>query len=648
MRILACLALSTLMALPMAGQAPERAVRRTIPLGRSIERAFAGGTRDSTGRPGARYWQLKTDYRIDASLDPATGVLSGRETVTITNPSDSTLRSITLHLYQNRFAPNVGRSSPVAEITGGFTMAKVVANGQAVDLTRRAAQWNTSTVVEVPFGTPIGPRSSGTLEVEWSFKVPTIPENRRGDRMGSWGTRLYQLAQWYPQVAKYDDLRGWDREPHLGPSEFYNNFGSFDVSLSVPAGWLVGATGVLKNPETVLMPPVRARLARVTASDSQIVIVGPDERGPGKATPAGDRLTWRFLADSVADFAWATSNEFVWDATRATIRGAGAIPVHILYLPEHAQYKQVGDWARHALEYYSSLWMPYAFPQFTQVDGPEGGMEYPMLTMSGPGFGVTDHEIGHQWWPMMVGVNETQYGWMDEGFNQYMNILSDATYQKKAPTLDSVALAWGKVAGVEAIPPMMWDANFGGPAYGLVTYGKAPMMLASLGGVVGDSAVIHAMSEYAKAWRFKHPSPWDFMFFMNKALNRDLGWFWYYWLFTTESVDARIAGVETRDGRTMVTVRQEGEMPAPIVLRVEFDSAGPAIRRMSNAVIEGTVATLTWPVDVWFKGSRSFVASLDLGSRKIRTIILDPRGRFPDRNPADNIWSPPSTTAQRR
>ena len=315
--------------------------------------------------------------------------------------------------------------------------------------------------------------------------------------MGSWGTRLYQLAQWYPQVAKYDDLRGWDREPHLGPSEFYNNFGTFDVSLNLPSGWLVGATGVLQNPETVLTEPVRARLSRVTASDSQIVIVGPDERGAGSATPAGDRLTWRFRADSVADFAWATSNEFVWDATRATIPGTGPIPVHILYLPEHSHYKQVGDWARHALEYYSTLWMPYAFPPVTQVDGPEGGMEYPMLTMSGPGYGVTDHEIGHQWWPMMVGVNETQYGWMDEGFNQYMNILSEAADPKKTPMLDSVAIAWGKGAGVETFPPGMGAAIYGGPASGFVTSGTAPMMLASLGGVVGDSAVILAMSDYA-------------------------------------------------------------------------------------------------------------------------------------------------------
>jgi hypothetical protein len=262
--------------------------------------------------------------------------------------------------------------------------------------------------------------------------------------------------------------------------------------------------------------------------------------------------------------------------------------------------------------------------------------------------GAADHEAGHQWWPMMVGVNETQYGWMDEGFNQYMNIISEAAYQRKSPVLDSIAVGWGRVAGVEAIPPMMWDANYDGPAYGFVTYGKAPMMLASLGGVVGDSAVVQAMRAYATAWRFRHPSPWDFMFFMNRALGRDLGWFWYYWLFTTESVDARIAGVVTRGGHTLVTVRQEGEMPAPVVLRVEFESAGPAIKRMPNAVIDGSVVTVTWPVDVWFSGARNFVADLDLGARRIQSITLDPGGRFPDRNSADNIWHASVTAAQRR
>jgi hypothetical protein len=294
--------------------------------------------------------------------------------------------------------------------------------------------------------------------------------------------------------------------------------------------------------------------------------------------------------------------------------------------------------ARHALEFYSALWMPYHFPQFTQVDGPEGGMEYPMLTFSGPGFGVTDHEIGHQWWPMMVGTNETWYGWMDEGFNQYMNILSEAAFNDTIPVLDSVGQSFGRYSGIEAQAPMMWNNNYGGPFTSFVTYDKAPMMLSMLGGIVGDSAVQRAMSVYARDWRLRHPSPWDFMFAMNRELKRDLGWFWYYWLFTTESVDGSIVGVETRGSHTRVTVRQEGEMPSPVVLRVEFAADGPPLKPMENAVIAGNTATITWPVEVWFGGSRSFVADLAFGKRRIERITLDPAARFPDRNPADNRW----------
>ncbi|MEO8295270.1 MAG: M1 family metallopeptidase [Gemmatimonadota bacterium] len=641
--------LGVLSAVPAAAQSPapatlpERAVRRTIPISRAMERAYANGTRDSSGAPGAKYWQLRTDYRIEARLDPATSQLTGHEIVTISNPSDSSLRQIGLRLYQNRFAPNVSRDGPVTEITSGITITKLVANGQSVDIASRAAQWNTSTVIPLPLTDPVPAKGSATLEIEWSFTVPLVPDNQRGDRMGRWGTRLYQIAQWYPQIAMYDDVRGWDREPHLGSAEFYNNFGSFDVRLDVPAGWLIGATGQLVNSGELLTPMVRDRFATAVASDSQIVIVGPEERGAGKATAAGDRLTWHFVADSVADFAWATSNEFVWDATRATIPGKGVIPISVFYLPEHANYKKTGEYARHALEFYSKLWMPYAFPQFTQVDGPEGGMEYPMLTMSGPGFGVTDHEIGHQWWPMTVGVNETQYGWMDEGFNQYMNIISGAAHQQKPAVLDSLGMSYGRVAGSEGLSPMMWDGNFAGPNYGFVTYGKAPLMLSALGGIVGDSAVQRAMSDYARTWRFKHPTPWDYMFSMNRALGRNLDWFWYYWLFTTESVDESIARVETRAGRTLVTVRQDGEMPAPVVLRVEFDSAGAPIRPMPGATVEGNMATITFPVDVWFRGSRTYVAELRFGTRHIQKINLDPAGRFPDRSPADNVWPRPES-----
>lgn len=635
MRAVAVFSLMTLAALPLAAQQPERSVRRTIPITRGFERALEAGSRDSSGSPTSRYWQLKTDYVINARLEPAMSTVTGSERITLQNPSPDTMKVVALRLYQNLFAPNVARSSPVAALTSGITVSSLVANGDTV---APDDDWKQSTVVPVKLATPILPGGTGTFDVSWSFQVPKVPEGVRGDRMGSWGTRLFQVAQWYPQIAVYDDLRGWNTDPYLGDAEFFNNFGSFDVKLDVPGGWLIGATGVLQNGEQVLAPTARQRLARATASDSQIVIVGPDERGAGKATAAGDRLVWHFTADSVADFAWATSNEFVWDATRATIPGRGAIPINILYLPEHTRYKQTGAYARHALEYYSKLWMPYAWPAFTQVDGPEGGMEYPSLTFSGSGFGVTDHEIGHQWWPMMVGVNETWYGWMDEGFNQYMNQLSGAAFRDTTPRLNGAGRAYGRIAGAESEPPMMWDANYDGPMYSFVTYGKAPLMLSMLGAVVGDSAVQRAMSGYAKAWRFRHPSPWDYMFYMDTALNRDLGWFWYYWLFTTASVDNSITGVKTSGAQVTVTVHQDGDMPSPVVLDITFEGSPPSVKGMKNATVSGNTVRVTYPVDTWFDGRRTFDAVLRFGGRKITKVVVDPDARFPDSNEADNVW----------
>jgi Peptidase family M1 domain len=637
-RPLLAFAALTLVHTGLGAQQRPRAIRRTIPITWAFQRGLALGTRDSSGRPTSRYWQLRADYQIQARLDPATASVTGRETVTVTNPSDSALEVIVLRLYQNHFSANVARSDPVPEITEGIHLSALAVNGQPID-SGEVRLDPSRTVARVKLTTPIAPGASWTLEAAWSFRVPNVPGLARGgERMGRWDQHLYQVAQWYPQVAVYDDLRGWNDEGYLGNGEFYNNFGSFDVRLDLPGGWLAGATGQLLNPGEVLSPWVRERLSRATASDSQIVIVGAEERGPGRATPPGDRLEWHFHADSVADFAWAASPEFVWDATRATIPDHGSIPIHLLYLPEHTNYRNTGAFARHAIEFYSRMWMPYAWSQFTQVDGPEGGMEYPMLTMSGPGFGVTDHEIGHQWWPMMVGNDETWYGWMDEGFNQYMNILSRADFDQRPPVLDSLGQQYGRISGNEAEPSMMWNANYDGRMYGFVTYGKTPMMFSMLGGMVGDSAVAAAMQAYARLWRFKHPSPWDFMFALSRQLGRDLDWFWYYWLFTTESSDGRIANVETRGSRTTVTVYQDGEMPAPVVLRVEFAAGGPAPKPMKNAVINGRAATVTWPVDVWFGGRRSFAAELDFGKARIERIQLDPGGRFPDRDVADNVW----------
>jgi len=637
----------------IATAVPDRGVRRDIPMTNVIRRAHARGTRDSTGRPGKAYWQNWVHYRIDARLDVPTSTITGRETIVLRNNSPDTLRSVAMRLDQNIFSPRVQRGSqvpPTVEVTDGMKVTRLVVNGAPATIygplegpSNPAAAYavgftNTIGRVNVPGGIP--PTSTATFEVEWSFRVPEVNRGR-GIRMGRLADSLYQVSYWYPRIAMYDDLRGWDMEAYLGPSEFYNEFGRWEVNLDVPAGWVVGATGVLQNPDDVLSAQTRERLATVLDSDDTRTIVGPTDFGAGKATAgqAGGRLVWRFVADTVNDFAFATSRSYVWNATRATIPGKGPIPVHILHqVGSTGQFPpQLAPALRHALEFYSTLWMPYAFPQLTATDGPELGMEYPMFIMSGIGAG--DHEAGHEWWPMMVSNNETWYGWMDEGFNVYMNELSAAARGKRPARLDGPGQAYGPLSGNETEPPMMWNANYGGPMYGFVTYNKAPMMLSNLGGIVGDSAVQRAMSDWAKAWKFKHPSPWDYMFFMQNALGRDLGWFWHYWLFTTEATHGSIENVTTTGNRRVVTVRQDGQMPNPVVLEVKFGPHGPPITAMPGAVLtDSLTAIVTYPVDVWFTGRKTFEATLDFGARPIEKITLDPFRRFPDRNPRDNVW----------
>lgn len=657
-RVAVCALLLAVPFVPMQAQTlPERAIRGDIPITNAIRRALEAGSRDSTGRPGRNYWQMRADYAIDVRLQETTSRLEGSERVTIHNNSPDTLTEIGLRLDPNHFIGTVPRAASwvPSENTEGMLITRLAVNGQDADLDPaprgRAAPTTAlsrpelvgakSTVARVRLAQPVPPGAQVTLDVEWNHKLPGGPGV--GHRMTQrWADSLYQPTQWYPRVSTYDDLRGWDAELYLGPSEFYNTFGRFDVRINAPAGWLVSGTGVLQNPEEVLTPTARQRLSTVLQSDDVVTIVTPEEIGPGQATARGNaegRLVWHFAADTVNDFAWATARKFVWQATRATVPGKGEIPIHMLFLPGRANlFARAAQITRHAIEFYSDLWFPYQFPQLTLQDGPSAGMEYPMVINSNQG--AADHEAAHQWWPMVVGTNETWYGWMDEGFNQYMNILSAADAAGREPNLDGLGQSYGRTVGSEFEPPMMWNANYAGPQfYGFTTYSKTPLMLSMLGGIVGDTTLQRAHREFANAWLFKHPSPWDWMFFMNRALGRDLGWFWNGWLFNTESVDGRISAVEDRTNRLRVSVRQDGQMPSPVVLEVKFAASGPAVRPMPNAVMtDALTAVVTFPVDVWFNGNRTFTADLDFGGRTIESVTFDPHCRFPDRDPADNMW----------
>lgn len=622
----------------------HRAIRRDIPLTEAIQGAWDAGTRSASGRPGVNYWQLETDFEIHVRLDPSSSTLFGTETIQVHNNSPSPLGSLSLRLDHNIFRERNprGKSRP-AELTDGMQISRLAVRGVEADLSGRDSSkarprvrnlGKTLAQVRLDGKLVIQPGESVPVEITWSTRLPG-GDDGRGHRMTQrWGETLVQPTQWFPRLAKYDDLRGWDTNIYLGQAEFYNNFGSFDVSIEVPGGWLVSGTGVLQNPEQVLSDETRSRLRHVLESDDVLTIVDEGEMG----TLEAETLTWRFHANKVNDFAWASAENYMWRATRASIPGRGPVPIHMLFLPERARlFANAGPIARHALEFYSKLWAAYPFPQLTMQDGPSAGMEYPMVINSNQG--ACDHEVAHQWWPMMLGTNETWYGWMDEGFNTFMNTLSDADANDQPFNLNGKGQGYGSMSGDEWEPPMMWVSNYSGPLTGFQTYVKTEMMFSMLGGIVGDQAVQEGISNYTQTWAFKHPSPWDFAFFMSNELNMDLGWFWYYWLFTTERVDGSIESVRELEGKTVVRVRQEGEMPSPVVLKVQFDKASAALEPVEGVqILDEHTAVVRWPVDVWFDGARSFDAEISFGDREIKRITLDPDRRFPDKNTRDNIW----------
>jgi hypothetical protein len=607
---------------------PERAIRRDLPLTPAMKKAYALGMRDSSGAPGRNYWQQKVDYRIEASIDPATNQVRGSETITLHNTTSDTLKTVVLRLYQNFFTPRVERNDYVTDITDGVTIERLSVNGAAVDLADDKRYDLDERIARITPARPILPGATATIETAWHFTVPAVDTTMRGQRMGRYGSYLYQVAQWYPQVAMYDELRGWDTDQYLGNAEFNNQFGSFDVRITAPGGWLIGATGKLENPEEVYSKRTRDRLALAMTVDTTVRVVEADERGTSSTAP-GARLTWHFTAPLVNDFAFAVSRDYVFDATHAAIPGCGTIPVNVLYLPQHVNYRRnnTAQYGRRALEQFSRLIFPYEFPQGTVADGPETGMEYPMIIFNGSSLGVTVHEFGHQWFPMMVGSNETRYGFMDESFNEYWDALVVSRVNNTPVNWQNRAGGYRRIAGTELEAPMMWLADYAGVGYGVQTYSKAEISLNALGAIVGDSAVIRAFAEYATAWKYKHPTPYDFFFSMNRSLGRNLDWFWYQWFFTTYTVDQSIESVTVNkpaDGVT-VTIRDKGDMAMPLILSLEMTNGPPILLKV--------------PADVWFAGTRTYVARVPLSGRTLKSITLDPENRFQDLDRSNNLWS---------
>jgi hypothetical protein len=479
----------------------------------------------------------------------------------------------------------------------------------------------------VDLAMPIPPGGSTTFDLAYAFNIP----EHGADRMGRDGS-LYEIAQWYPRMAVYDDVRGWNTDPYLGQGEFYLEYGDIDYEVTVPAGYIVAGSGTLQNPEEVLTATQRSRLAAAVKSDSTVAIVTPEELSSGAARPRTDgTLTWRFRAQRVRDVAWAASPEYQWDAS-----GWDGVLAQAYYRPSaDATWKDAAKMSRYSILEYSTRWYRYAYPQISAVEGPVSGMEYPMVAMEARGddlpdlYNVVTHEIGHMWYPMMVGSNERRYAWMDEGFNTFINTFSEEDYWKR----DDSNVRRNEtrfVTSLDQTPtaqPIMTPANRyrNDENLGSLAYVKPSIALLALRNkVLGPEVFDTAFREYTRRWVFKHPQPADFFRTMEEVSGRDLSWFWRGFFFTTAALDQSVETVGPGpDGSTLVTLRSLGAAVMPVELGLAF--------------ADGTRETVKLPVEIWYGGNR-YVYRVEPG-KQVVSARVNPDGRFPDVVPANDAWT---------
>jgi len=636
---LAPLLLAALLALPhrVSAQQGAASVADSSPF-RPLPLPTPTDVRTASGRPGPKYWQQRADYRIAATLDTATHVLRGRETVHYVNHSPDALPYLWLYVEQNiclrSSITNTLNQPPLAfaDISfdfscgaNGFTDGLVIESATIAGADMKRTVYGTTMRVDLPRTLASG----ASIDLDFTFHF-TVPEQGVG-RMGRDGP-LYEIAQWYPRMAVYDDIRGWNHEPYIGAGEFYLDYGDYDVTLTVPASYIVASTGTLVNAEQVLTTAQRARLASARHADAAVSIITPAEAGnPARTRPGNHPYTWHFTATNVRDVAWAAAPNWIWEASNYD-----GILIQTLYRPSANQWAggEAHRMARGAIRYFSEQWYRYPWPHATTVEGPVGGMEYPMLTFvpNGSSRETTHwelaHEFGHEWFPMIVGSNERLYPWMDEGFNTFIDLHNAALYfagTKYGDTIEAnpLHLAASHTTPGEEQPlitnptqvrDLMW-----------VGYQKPALMLQTLRfEVMGKDRFDAAFRDYIRTWAFKHPAPADFFRLMRDASGMELDWFWRDWVYTTTRLDQAVDSVSTdSSGHAVVHLSNRGTMTLPAELRLEYE--------------DGTNEVVRLPVEMWNLGSH-FAYHVGT-SKRVRRVEVDPRRVLPDLQRANNSWA---------
>ncbi len=620
----------------------ERPIPNPIESPSSYFEAIKNGTRTKEGKPGEQYWINSANYTISLNLFPDEKRAEATETITYLNNSPDTLNSIVVNLNLNLHKEGAIRNE-LNEITGGMPLSLVKINDSILtDTLRKGSRYRiVGTYLTINPGKAILPGESVNLEFAWSF---AIPKEGASGRMGWSQNNLFYLAYFYPQMAVYDDIIGWHTDQFQGTAEFYSDFSDYTVSIEVPGNWLVLGTGELTNAQEVLADSVNDRMIKGHASDSVVHVINSNHFGYN-ATKAkvGESLTWKFNAKNVRDVAFSITKESNWDASRAKVGdldGDGNTDyteINTIWRNDAPRWKNAWQYAQNSIEFMSNFsGLIYPWPHMTSVEAEgiiRGGMEYPMMTIISSYtrssdknlYGVIAHELAHMWVPLMLSTNERRYAWMDEGFTSFHEAQASKKYFND-PNAENENKRGYLVAaryGIEG-EIMRWsDYHYNGWAYGNASYSKPATVLTALRGVLGEEVFTKAYLEFMSRWQYKHPYPWDLWATFEDISGRDLNWFWRSWYFETWTLDQSIESVkETKDG-TLITIKDLGNIPMPVLLKVTFEDL---------TSIEKTISE-----QVWLKGKRTSTFLVPAG-KKVIAVSIDEKRLFPDVNEGNNYW----------
>jgi len=642
LRRLRLLSLILISATGAAVAAPGYQPRETFApfdMGQAVNR-YRGGD----GMPGPDYWQNRADYQIHATLDPAAHTLTGEVTITYTNASPSKLDALWLQLDQNLYRQGSRGSLAQGGVprgnTGGMTLDRVsVTLGEA---TVPVTPIVSDTRAKLPLPSLLGTGAKAVVHIQYHYEVPNDTfGGRTGWLTAQNGAPIYSVAQWYPRMAVFDDVRGWDTAPYLA-QEFYLEYGNFDYSITVPADMLVAGSGELMNPQDVLTPQQQARLAAARRSDRTVMIREPERVSDPATRPRSGQLTWRFHMDNSRDVAFSASSAFAWDAARINLPDGKSSLAMSFYPAESAGPDKWGrstEYMKDAVERYSAKWYPYPWPAAINIAGPASGMEYPGIVFDGVEdkgkelFWISAHEIGHSWFPMIVGFDERRNAWMDEGFNTFIDTYESDEFNKGeyAPKRDGEYAPGGgnpvdeilPILADPAAPPILSRADtIPGKYRHPVTYFKSALGLVLLRErILGPERFDTAFRRFIAAWAFKHPKPADFFRAMESEGGEDLSWWWRGWYANNWQMDLAVDGITAaKDGTPLVRVSARDKLVMPATLRVTY---------ADNRTID-----IALPAETWI---RQAATDVPVARGTVVSAEIDPDHKLPDRDRSNNL-----------